>query len=236
MAETYDVDTPPIPAKHGSAADATGDEVLGLGVDIPWDTYLGPGAAAAVADGWLSTVRHAYPATAARDLRAAGMVTGLLGGDAATHERIAAVGLRIAALRHRPARMPHRPGDEPHAWWIAEERTLVWLPWSDIDEAPYGLALLESDEADAVVVLAPEASWTLFRSGWPRRGDRGGWRDLSERLRQALAPRVGDAQAAVLWRRQDDTVTASWRAADGAVRTASITVNRRSGGIGRAHV
>ena len=172
------------PARHGSAAEAAGEEILSAAVDVPWDDYLGPGAADRVRDGSLGLVRHAYPATAARDLRAAGLPDGRLSGDDATRERLAAIAIGVAALRHRPARLPHPPSREPYAWWVAEERTLLWMPWDDVEPA-YGLRLIDSGDADAVTVLAPDACWTVFRTGLPPRGAAGGWGDLGERLRTA---------------------------------------------------
>lgn len=214
-----------VEAAHGSAADAVGGELVSPVVDIPWDHYLGNGAGRRIADGSLSLVRHAYPATAARAMRQASSVTGHLVGDQATHERLAAVGVALAARHHRPARMPHRPGEEPHAWWIAEEQTLVWLPWADIDEQPYGLALLDSGEADSVVVLAPDAAWTVFRSGIPRDGAHGGWAELAPRLRAAIIDRLGHELPQSRWRRRGDTVTVSWKQ-DAAVRSIAVAVNR----------
>ena len=170
-------------------------------------------------------VRHAYPATAARDLRAAARPDGRLTGDDATRERIAAVALGIASAHHRPMRMPHPPSREPYAWWIAEERTLVWIPWDDV-EPPYGLSLIDAGEATAVTVVAPDACWTVFPSGLPRRGASGGWDDLSERLRAALERRVGvEHRGGLRWRRRGDAVDVVWRV-DGAVRRVRIDVNR----------
>ena len=225
------------PARHGSADPGAGEEVLSAAVELPWDDYLGPGAAERVRDGSLGLVRHAYPATAARDMRAATTPAGLLQGDAAARERLGAVALAIAAARHRPARMPHAPGEEPFAWWVAEERSLVWMPWSDASAPAYGLELLDTGQADAVVVAAPDACWTVFRTGLPRRGARGGWAELPEPFRQALARRSGasaPALATARWRREADTVTVSWRQ-EGRVRTARLAVNRpdprRQGGL-----
>ncbi len=218
-------DAAPAAARHGSADESAADRTVAAAVDIPWDTYLGDGAAGRVRDGSLALVRHAYPATAATDMRAASTSTGQLLGDAAVHERVAAIGLSVAAAHHRPARMPHRPGDEPHAWWIPEERTLVWMPWGDIDEPPYGLGLLDNGEADSVVILAPDAVWTVYVSGIPRIGTRGGWDDLPERIRVAIGARVeGDLRSA-LWRRDGDSVVVRWKH-DGRLRTATIEVNR----------
>ena len=200
----------PAPAAHGSAAAGTGEELLSAAVDLPWDDWLGEGASDRVRDGSLGLIRHAYPATAARDLRAAATGAGLLHGNAATRERLAAVALGIAAAHHRPARLPHRPDREPHAWWIAEERTLVWMPWAGGDPA-YGFELLRENQAEAVTVIAPDACWTVFRSGLPERGARGGWDSLPPRLRTAVAPRLpAGGEASLRWHRSADAVHLSW--------------------------
>ena len=221
-------------ARHGSAAEAVGEEILSAAIDLPWDHWLGEGAADMVRDGSLGLVRHAYPATAARDMRAASTGHGTLQGDAADHERLGAVALRIAATHHRPARMPHAPGSEPHAWWVAEERALVWMPWEDAGE-PYGLDLLRSGQADAVVVTAPDACWTVYRTGLPSRGERGTVATLPARLREALVAQPGvDAQAldrSGRWQRRGDTVLVQWRQ-DDRVRSASVAVNRPAVGSG----
>src|SRR5437660_1289410 len=101
----------PASVRHGSAAPGAGEELLSAAVELPWDDYLGEGASDRVRDGSLGLVRHAYPATAARDMRTAATSGGLLQGDAALRERLGAVALSIAAVRHRPARMPHRLGE-----------------------------------------------------------------------------------------------------------------------------
>jgi hypothetical protein len=224
-----DESQPPAAARVGSAAAGAGEELLSPAVDLPWDDYLGTGAADRIRDGSLGLVRHAYPATAARDMRRASTHTGMLAGDAADRERLGAVALAIAAAHHRPARMPHGEGEEPYAWWVAEERTLVWMPWTDTGIAPYGLELLASGQADAVSVSAPDACWTVFRTGLPAQGARGRWAMLPERFQQALRDRAG-VEAAVLeatgrWRRAGDVITVQWRAGQ-RVRTASIAVNR----------
>jgi hypothetical protein len=219
-------DPAPAPVLHGSAAEAVGEELLSAAVDVPWDDYLGPGAADRVRDGSLGLVRHAYPPGAARDLRAASTDDGRLTGDDATRERLAAVAIGIAAAHHRPARLPHPPSREPYAWWIVEERTLVWMPWDDV-EPPYGLRLLDAGEADAVSVLAPDACWTVFPSGLPAEGAAGGWAELPPRLRPALETQVAVADRAGLrWRRRGDAVLVSWRAG-AAPRRLRIDVNRR---------
>ncbi|HET9052036.1 MAG TPA: hypothetical protein VFO60_10050, partial [Candidatus Dormibacteraeota bacterium] len=123
-----ELDDRPEAARHGSAVAGAGEELLSLAVDLPWDDWLGAGASDRVRDGSLGVVRHAWPATAARDMRSAGTGAGMLEGDAAARERLGAVALGVAAARHRPARMPHAEGTEPHAWWIDVERTLVWMP------------------------------------------------------------------------------------------------------------
>jgi hypothetical protein len=214
----------PVAARHGSALPA--EAVLSAAVDLPWDDWLGPGAGDQVRDGSLGLVRHAYPATAARDMGAASTTEGLLRGDPADRERLGAVALRVAAAHHRPARMPHQPGEEPFAWWVAEERALVWMPWEG--EAPYGLELLDTRQADAVVVTAPDACWTVFRTGLPRRGARGRWAELPERFRTAIAARAG-AEPADLerarWRRDADVIEVRWREGE-RMRTASVSVNR----------
>lgn len=218
----------PPPARHGSADPGAGEELLSAAVELPWDDYLGAGAADRVRDGSLGLVRHAYPATAARDMRSAATPGGLLRGDAALRERLGAVALAIAAARHRPARMPHEPSEEPFAWWVAEERSLVWMPWTDASASAYGLELLDTGQADAVVVAAPDACWTVFQSGLPPRGARGRWDDLPGRFRDAVAARSGAPAAALgtaRWRREADTITVSWRH-EGRVRTARIAVNR----------
>jgi len=214
----------PAPARHGSALPA--EALLSAAVELPWDDWLGPGATDRVRDGSLGLVRHAYPATAARDMAGAATAGGMLRGDAAARERLGAVALRVAAARHRPARMPHQPGEEPSAWWLAEERALVWMPWEG--PAPYGLELLESGQADAVVVTAPDACWTVFRTGLPRRGARGGWGELPERFRTAVAGRSGAAPEVLgraRWRRRGDVITVRWREGE-RLRSASVTVNR----------
>jgi len=213
-------------ARHGSAAQAVGQEVVSAAVDIPWDEYLGEGAGDRIRDGSLGLVRHAYPAAAARDLRQAASEDGLLDGDAALRERIGAVAVGIAAAHHRPARMPGESGAEPSAWWVAEERTLFWLPWRDPDRTPYGLQLLDSMQADAVVVLAPDAVWTVFRTDLPRRGARGDWSDLPERFHRGLARVLSeDARPTVRWRREGDSVVVRWKD-HGALRSAVVAVNR----------
>ena len=216
---------------HGSAAPAVGDEPLSIAVDIPWDSYLGAGARDRLADGSLRAQRDAYPAAAAADVLDCATVTGQLLGDAGAHERLAAIAVGVASARHRPVRLPHRPGDEPHAWWIAEEKTLVWLAWADIDEEPYGMGLLASGEADAVVVLAPDAIWTIFDGGIPACGSAGRWQALPTRLRNALVGRgLGDGERASLqWDRPlgSDHVTLRWRDASGDPRQAVIEVNRQ---------
>ncbi|TMC47849.1 MAG: hypothetical protein E6J20_19225 [Chloroflexi bacterium] len=218
----------PPPPRHGSAAPGAGEELLSAAVELPWDDYLGAGAADRVRDGSLGLVRHAYPATAARDMRGAATPGGQLHGDAAARERLGAIALGVAAAHHRPARMPHGPGEEPFAWWVAEERSLVWMPWSDASVAAYGLELLDTGQAEAVVVAAPDACWTVFRTGLPRSGAGGGWADLPDRFRDAVAARSGapgDALATARWRREADTITVSWRQ-DGRVRHARLAVNR----------
>lgn len=223
----------PAAARHGSAAPAAGEEVLALSVDLPWDDWLGAGASDRVRDGSLGVVRHSWPATAARDMRGASTPAGMLAGDAAARERLSAVALGVAAARHRPARMPHPAGSEPYAWWIDAERTLVWMPWTDGGEPPYGLELLESGDASAVIVAAPDACWTVFTTDLPRRDAAGRFRDLPERFRSALQRGTG-ADLALLeargrWRRDGDTLTLRWR--DGAsLRSASIALNRRRNG------
>jgi hypothetical protein len=224
-------DAPP-PARVGSAAEAAGDEIMSLAVDLPWDDWLGAGAVDRVRDGSLGVVRHAWPATAARDMRAASSPGGMLTGDAADRERLGAVALAVAAAHQRPSRLPHEPGQEPHAWWVAAERTLVWMPWVDVS-APYGLELLDSHQADAVTVAAPDACWTVFRTDVPRRGARGGWQDLPERFRIALLERAvaePDLLAArARWSRQGDALVVRWR--DGErVRSALIALERRRAG------
>jgi hypothetical protein len=214
----------PIAARHGSALPA--EALLSAAVELPWDDWLGVGAGDRVRDGSLGLVRHAYPATAARDMGAASTAAGMLRGDAAARERLGAVALRVAAAHHRPARMPHAPGEEPSAWWVAEERALVWMPWED--EAPCGLELLESGQADAVVVTAADACWTVFRTGLPRRGARGAWAELPERFRTAIAARAGAGPAALQrarWRREGDVITVRWRQGE-RLRSASVSVNR----------
>ncbi|GAC1344418.1 MAG: hypothetical protein NVSMB29_18000 [Candidatus Dormibacteria bacterium] len=214
------------PPAHGSAAEAVGHEILSRAVDLPWDDYLGAGALERVRDGSLGVVRHAYPAGAARDLRSAATDDGRLSGDAALRERVAAVALGVAAAHRRPARMPHPAGEEPHAWWVAEERTLYWLPWAGGVPDPYGLELIESGQADAVVVLAPDAVWTVFLTGLPRRGERGDWATLPERFRIGLATRIPEPlRVGVRWRREADTLGIRWREG-GRIRTATIGVNR----------
>lgn len=213
----------------GSAAPAVGEEVLSAAVELPWDDWLGAGATERIRDGSLGVVRHAYPATAARDMRAAATPAGMLQGDAADRERLGAVALAVAAAHARPARMPTAAGAEPHAWWLAEERALVWMPWSDAGESPYGLELLSSGQADAVTVTAPDAVWTVFRTELPQRGARGRWGELPDRFREAVRRRAG-ARAGALergahWRREGDTIVVRWRD-DGRVRSASIAVNR----------
>jgi len=220
---------PPVAARHGSAL--PGEALLSLAVDLPWDDWLGAGAGEQVRDGSLALVRHAYPATAARDMAQASTTEGMLRGDPADRERLGAVALRVAAAHHRPARMPHAPGEEPFAWWVAEERALVWMPWEGA--APVGLELLQSGQADAVVVTAPDACWTVFRSGLPRRGARGGWAELPERFRTAITERAGAGAAGALelarWRREGDVITVRWR--DGErLRSASVSVNRPATG------
>ncbi|MFN2452456.1 MAG: hypothetical protein ABR541_08900 [Candidatus Dormibacteria bacterium] len=218
----------PSPPRHGSAAEAVGAEVLSAAVDIPWDDYLGAGARERVRDGSLGLVRHAYPAAAARDLLAAAGDDGRLHGDAGLRERVGAVAVGVAAAHHRPARMPHLPGEEPHAWWVAEERTLYWLPWAASTPPPYGLELIDTGQADAIVVLAPDAVWTVFQTGLPRRGARGDWEALPQRFRGGLAGRIpAEARGGVRWRREADTLSVRWRE-DGRVRSASITLNRPS--------
>jgi hypothetical protein len=109
---------------------------------------------------------------------------------------------------------------------VAEERALVWMPWEG--EVPYGLDLLESGQADAVVVTAPDACWTVFRTGLPRRGARGGWAELPERFRTAIAERAGAAATALeraRWRREGDVITVRWREGE-RLRSASVSVNR----------
>jgi hypothetical protein len=216
----------PAPARHGSAAPA--EALLSAAVELPWDDWLGAGAGDRVRDGSLGLVRHAYPATAARDMGGAATAAGMLRGDAAARERLGAVALRVAAAHHRPARMPHQPGEEPFAWWLAEDRALVWMPWEGAGQAPYGLDLLESGQADAVVVTAADACWTVFRTGLPRRGARGGWADLPERFRSAITERAG-AEAAALerarWRREGDVITVRWREGE-RLRSAAVSVNR----------
>jgi hypothetical protein len=100
------------------------------------------------------------------------------------------------------------------------------MPWEG--EAPYGLELLESGQADAVVVTAPDACWTVFRTGLPRRGARGRWGDLPERFRSAIAERSG-ADPGILerarWRREGDVITVRWREGE-RLRSASVSVNR----------
>ena len=224
-----DESPPPGGARVGSAAAGAGEELLSPAVDLPWDDYLGAGATDRIRDGSLGLVRHAYPATAARDMRRSSTHGGMLAGGAADRERLGAVALAIAAAHHRPARMPHGEGEEPYAWWIAEERTLVWMPWTDTGMPPYGLELLMSGQADAVSVSAPDACWTVFRTGVPAQGARGRWPALPERFQQALVERAG-VDAAVLeatgrWRRSGDVITVQWRAGQ-RVRTASIAVNR----------
>jgi hypothetical protein len=214
----------PVAARHGSAL--PGEALLSAAVELPWDDWLGAGAGEQVRDGSLGLVRHAYPATAARDMGQAATTAGMLSGDPAARERLGAVAVRVAAAHHRPARMPHRPGEEPFAWWVAEERALVWMPWEG--EVPYGLDLLESGQADAVVVTAPDACWTVFRTGLPRRGARGGWAELPERFRTAIAERAGAAATALeraRWRREGDVITVRWRE-DERLRSASVSVNR----------
>lgn len=219
-------DQPPAPvaARHGSAVPAEG--LLSTAVDLPWDDWLGAGASDRVRDGSLGLVRHAYPATAARDMGRAATAAGMLRGDPAARERLGAVALRVAAVHHRPARMPHRPGEEPSAWWVAEERALVWMPWEG--ETPYGLELLESGQADAVVVTAPDACWTVFVTGLPRRGSRGGWAQLPERFRTAIAERAAATPAALeraRWRRDGDVITVRWREGE-RLCAASVAVNQ----------
>jgi hypothetical protein len=219
---------PPAPAaaRHGSALAA--EALLSAAVELPWDDWLGAGAGDRVRDGSLGLVRHAYPATAARDMGHAGTAAGMLHGDAATRERLGAVALRVAAARHRPARMPHGPDEEPSAWWLAEDRALVWMPWDDARQAPYGLELLESGQADAVVVTAPDACWTVFRTGLPRRGAHGGWAELPERFRTAIAGRAAAEPASLeraRWQRDGDVITVRWREGE-RLRTASVSVNR----------
>jgi hypothetical protein len=219
----------PAPARHGSAAEGAGDEVLSIAVDLPWDDWLGRGAIDRVRDGSLGVVRHAWPATAARDMRAAATPAGMLAGDAADRERLGALALGVAAAHHRPARMPHAPGEEPHAWWIAQERTLVWMPWLDTPGDPIGLELLDGGEADAVTVAAPDACWTVFRTDRPRHGARGRWADLPARFRDALIERTGaDPQllkARGRWTREGDAIVVRWR--DGSrVRSASVALGR----------
>jgi hypothetical protein len=214
----------PVAARHGSALPA--EALLSAAVELPWDDWLGPGASDQVRDGSLGLVRHAYPATAARDMGQAATTTGMLSGDPAARERLGAVALRVAAAHHRPARMPHQPGEEPFAWWVAEERALVWMPWEG--EAPYGLELLATGQADAVVVTAPDACWTVFRTGLPRRGAHGRWDELPERFRSAIADRAG-ADPGTLerarWRREGDVITVRWRERE-RLRSASLSVNR----------
>ena len=222
------------PARVGSAAEAAGEEILSIAVDLPWDDWLGVGAIDRVRDGSLGVVRHAWPATAARDMRAAATAGGMLAGDDADKERLGALALAVAAAHQRPVRMPHAPGDEPHAWWIVAERTLVWMPWIDASSEPVGLELLESGEADAVTVTAPDACWTVFRTDVPRRGAGGRWPELPARFRDALIERAG-LDAALLdrngrWRREGDAIVVRWREGS-TLRTASVEVARRRDGI-----
>lgn len=225
-------EAPRPPSRHGSAAPGAGEEALSLAVDLPWDDWLGQGASDRVRDGSLGVVRHAWPATAARDMRSAATVGGQLTGDAADRERLGAIALGVAAAHQQPARMPHAPGAEPYAWWIEAERTLVWMPWVDVD-APYGLELLESGQADAVTVTAPDACWTVFTTDLPRRGARGVFAELPERFRSALVERTG-ADPAVLaargrWRREGDSLVVRWREGE-RIRSATVALNRRREG------
>jgi hypothetical protein len=218
----------PAAARHGSAAAATGEELLSAAVDLPWDDWLGHGAADRVRDGSLGLVRHAYPASAARDMRAAATAAGMLHGDAADRERLGAVALAVAAAHARPARMPHAEGEEPSAWWVASDRALVWMPWLD-SGAPYGLELLETGQADAVTVTAPDAIWTVYRTDLPRRGAKGRWDELPGRFREAVAARAGCAldvlERGGRWWRSGDAIVVRWREGE-RLRTASIAVNR----------
>jgi len=224
LPDPADEPAPPVAARHGSALAA--EALLSAAVELPWDDWLGPGAGDRVRDGSLGLVRHAYPATAARDMGQAATAAGMLRGDPAARERLGAVALTVAAAHHRPARMPHQPGEEPFAWWVAEDRALVWMPWEG--EAPYGLELLESGQADAVVVTASDACWTVFRTGLPRRGARGGWAELPERFRTAITERAATDPPALeraRWRREGDVITVRWREGE-RLRTASVSVNR----------
>ena len=218
--------------RHGSGAGEVGGELLSAAVDLPWDDWLGVGAGDRVRDGSLGLVRHAWPATAAQDMGAASTDGGMLQGDAADRERLGALAVAVAGAHDRPARMPHAPGQEPYAWWLPAERTLVWMPWRDETDPPYGLALLDSGEADAVTVAAPDAVWTVFRTGLPRTGSRGDLTSLPERFRAALEARADVADPGVAttvrWRRDGDTVTVRWRAAE-RVRTLSVVINTLDG-------
>ncbi len=228
-----EAEPPPPTARHGSSAAAAGEAVLSLAVDLPWDDWLGAGASDRVRDGSLGVVRHGWPATAARDMRAAATPAGLLAGDPADRERLGAIALAVAAAHHRPVRMPHAPGTEPHAWWIEAERSLVWMPWVDAGEPPYGLSLLDRGEADAVTVTAPDACWTVFRTDVPRQGARGGFATLPERFRTALAEATGVPPEVLeehgRWRREGDDLVLRWRL-DGRVRTATVALRRRREG------
>lgn len=221
------------PARVGSAAEAVGEEILSIAVDLPWDEWLGAGAVDRVRDGSLGVVRHAWPATAARDMRAAATGAGMLAGGDTDKERLGAVAVAVAAAHQRPVRIPHAPGQEPHAWWVAAERTLVWMPWIDTSTEPIGLALLESGEADAVTVTAPDACWTVFRTGVPRRGARGRWDELPARFRDVLSERAGIdvslLEAGGRWRREGDAIVVRWRDAE-KLRSASVALSRRSEG------
>jgi hypothetical protein len=167
-------------------------------------------------------------------MRAAATPGGLLAGDDADKERLGAIAVAVAAAHQRPARMPHAPGEEPHAWWVAAERTLVWMPWIDAGDGPIGLELLASGEADAVTVTAPDACWTVFRTDVPPRGARGRWPELPRRFRDAVAERTGAdpvlLEASGRWSREGDAIVVHWR--DGsALRTAAVELPRRGEGI-----
>lgn len=215
---------------HGSAAEVPGEEIVSAAIDLPWDDYLGRGARDRIIDGSLGLIRHAHPPTAARDLREAATEAGMLGGDAAVRERLSAIGLAVAALHGRPARMPHSPGDEPTAWWLGEERRLIWMPIQS-GQPPYGLELVNRGDADSVTVVAPDACWTVFVTGIPADGASGRWDDLPARCRRALERRIpGIARPSVRWHRRSDAVHVRWRSDRGQERL-RIAVNRTPEGL-----